>query len=388
MDISRITLAAPTPQGPPTTPTRRLESLNTPPVQAVASDSFKIQLRQGNTPATTIRFAPPPASAQNQFGVAVRVDQPRQDDGPKLLGFLRLTDNQREQIQSAESRAFDRFMYASNHRERGSLNAKLMQANTAQMQPGYRDVMGAVYLTDGEKDQLMDALKDYGEDLAAIGISGRDKRALQHHLEDKFFITLFDRDKDEFEDYFKDGVEDFFGDKFGQSAPHVKEAAAVQSSSASSENLVDVPDEKPKSQYKWRWFRPRLSVSASGLDYEKIRLKPKVDLVRLRGPAHTDLRLEAELPYRLDGEFTPEIQITGRRILNHTPGEYGSLTDNLYAEGRAEYNFEEERLRATLGVRKHISPDSSMGAYGLYSQSLNGSNEDIAVGVNYQNRWN
>jgi hypothetical protein len=75
-------------------------------------------------------------------------------------------------------------------------------------------------------------------------------------------------------------------------------------------------------------------------------------------------------------------------MINAKPGEYGTLKENIYAETRAHYNFEENRVQATLGVRKQISPDSSMGLYGLYNQTFSGLEvKDVGIGVNYQSRF-
>lgn len=333
-------------------------------------------------PAAMISFSEP----EHQFGSAVHVDTPADPNRERLFGMLNLTNNQKQQIRAAEARAFDRFFHAGNSPERGSIQAKLRQSAISTYQPGYLEHNIAGNITDQEKDQIMDALKEYGEDLAAIGIMGRNRRELQRYVEDKFFITIFDRDREEFEDYFKGGVKDFFGDNFGNNTPdnHV-----IPPKQTSSDGLVDLPNQQPTESYKWRFFQPRLGVSLKGLDFKEAELKPKVDLVRLRGPAETEVRLIADVPFNFNGKYEPRGEIYARRIINYKPGDYGGWKDNVFAESRAEYDFTAQQMRTSLGVRKQISPDSSMGLYALYSKTFAGdAPEDLGLGVNYQSRFN
>ncbi|MBF2054000.1 MAG: hypothetical protein IGS03_11130 [Candidatus Sericytochromatia bacterium] len=359
------------------------------PAQSAAeSDSFHFSLK-GQTngqPARQIRFAAETPAPAQVFGNAVHVDS-LPEPGPKVFGTLSVTPSQAHQLKAAEARAFDRFRHAANNPERGSLQAKLNQAAMQQYQPGYMEHVGQVHITENESKEVMKALQRYGEDLASISITGRDRKGMQRYVEDRFFITLFDRDKDEFEDYFKGGVKDFFGDSFGNSQAQPQVQASEPAMSAR-DALIPLPDQNPEEQYKVRYLRPRLGVSIRGLDFEELKLRPKVDLVRVQGPAQTEVRVEADLPYKMNGEFRPEAHVSARRILNHKPGEYGGLRDNVFVEGRTSYEFHEQRVRATVGLNKQISPDESVGVYALYSQQFEGmKSEDAAIGVNYQKRW-
>lgn len=339
-------------------------------------------------PAAQIHFVDEAAPAESQFNANVHVDEIKPKEAKdRLLGFFTMTANQEQQISAAEARAFDRFNTAGWNQSRGSLSAKLHQAQMESFQPGLIELGSTTQnITDGEQHEVVKALQDYGEDVASIAITGRNRKDMQRYMEDKFFITLFDRDKQEFEDYFKGGINDFFGDNFGENDPN--NAIVNKSVSASSENLVDLPDEKPKSDYKWRFVRPRLSVSMSGLDFKKVKFKPKIDLVRMEGPAQTELRVETELPYQINGTFEPEAKITARRIFNHKPGEYGKLKDNLMAEAQMSYGVADNQVRTTVGLRKQLSPDTSAGVYGLYRQSFdNAQDNDAAIGLNYQSRF-
>ncbi|HEY9842310.1 MAG TPA: hypothetical protein V6D23_17750, partial [Candidatus Obscuribacterales bacterium] len=216
---------------------------------------------------------------------------------------------------------------------------------------------------------------------------GRSRRELERYLEDKFFITLFDRDTEEFEDYFKNGAHNFFGDSFGNNSPDNN--VVKPSTPAAGENLINLPNAPQEEKYKWKFFQPRLGVSLKGTNFKEAMIKPKIDLVRLRGPAETEVRLIADVPFNIAGKFEPKGEIYARKILNHTPGDYGGLTDNLWAESRTEYDYTEGQVRTSLGVRKQISPDSSMGLYALYSTSTKGAApDDLGLGVNYQSRWN
>lgn len=361
-----------------------------PQAKALNQDSFHISVngKTNGRPAAQISFFNDRPSPQTELSTAVHVDKKiPKDQQNRLLGFLSMTPNQEQQISAAESRAFERFNNAGWDRDRGSLSAKIRQSQMQTFQPGLVELgSSGQHISDGEKKQVMDALKDYAEDLGAISLTGRNKKGLQTFLEDKFFITLFDRDKDEFEDYFKGGMGDFFGDRFGENDPN--NALVNPSVSSSSENLIDLPDQKPESQYQWKFFRPRVSVSMSGLDFQKAKIKPKIDLLRMRGPANTEIRLETELPYQLNGTFEPEAQLSARRIFNYKPGEYGELKDNVLAEARAGYNYSENQVSTTIGLRKQLSPDTSAGVYGLYRQSFdNGLNNDAAIGINYQSRF-
>lgn len=352
------------------------------------SDSFHFSLK-GQTngqPARQIRFSAETAPADKTFTTAVTVDSPPAPR-PKVFGMLSVTSSQADQLKAAEARAFDRFRHAANNPERGSLQAKLNQAAMQQYQPGYVEHVGQVHITENESKEVMKALTRYGEEVASISITGRDRKGMQRYVEDRFFITLFDRDKDEFEDYFKGGVKDFFGDSFGNSQAQPQVQASAPAVSAR-EALISLPDQNAEEQYKVRYLRPRLGVSLRGLDFDELKLRPKVDLVRVQGPALTEVRVEADLPYKMNGEFRPEAHISARRILNHKPGEYGGLRDNVFVEGRTSYEFHEQRVRATVGLNKQISPDESVGVYALYSQQFEGmKSEDAAIGVNYQKRW-
>ncbi len=364
---------------------------NTPPAAGFSNDTVHISLgnRVNGRPATAFKFSDAPDAGQKEFGSAVHVETPRDPDAQRLFGLLNLTANQRQQIRAAESRAFDRFFHAGNSPERGSIQAKLRQAAIETHQPGFLEHNSAMSITDQEKDQIMDALKQYGEELAAIGISGRNKRELQRYVEDKFYITIFDRDRDEFQDYFKGGVKDFFGDYFGNNTPDnnlVNPAKAPTSA-----GVVELKGEKEQQEeYKWRFFQPRMSVSLKGVDFKEATIKPKVDLVKLRGPADTEVRVVADVPFNFNGKYEPRGEIYARRIMNHKPGEYGGWKDNVWAESRTEYDFSEQQVRTSLGVRKQISPDASMGFYGMYSKNFSGGNapEDLGLGVNYQSRFN
>lgn len=370
----------------------RISAANEPPAaQALAAppkDSIHISIggRTNGQPAAQVRFVEP-TSPQSQFGSAVRVDQKRVVE-KRFLGMVEMTPNQQQQIRAAESKAFQRFSNPGNNIERGSLYAKIQQSNISHYQPGYLEHgNSSLGITDGEKDQVMDAIKEYGEDLGAIALTGRNRKDLQRFVEDKFFITLFDRDKEEFEDYFKDGFHDFVADRFGENTPDNDLQAK---GSVGTDGLINT-EGKPASQeeqYKWRFFRPRVGVSLKGLDFQEAKIKPKIDLVRLQGPALTEVRLVANVPFNFKGEYAPEAEIQARRIINHTPGEYGGLTDNLFVESTTVYNHNESQLRSSIGVRKQISPDASMGAYALYSVSLSGANkDDMGIGINYQSRF-
>lgn len=353
-------------------------------------DNVRISLgnRVNGRPAVAIKFADA-EPAQQQFGSAVHVDSPRDKDAQRLFGLLNITSNQRQQIRAAEARAFDRFFHAGNSPERGSIQAKLRQATIDTHQPGYLEHNSAMSITPQEKDQIMDALKEYGEELASIGISGRNKRELQRYVEDKFFVTIFDRDKEEFEDYFKGGVKDFFGDSFGSNTPDNNVVAREKL--PSSEGVVELKGaDKHEEEYKWRFMQPRIGVSLKGIDFKEATLKPKVDLVKLRGPAETEVRVVADVPFNFNGKYEPRGEIYARRLINHKPGDYGSWKDNVFAESRTEYDFNEQQMRTSLGVRKQISPDASMGFYGMYSKTFAGGNapEDLGLGINYQSRFN
>ena len=167
-------------------------------------DSFRISLKGAQSTTN--------GQAQNQiqFGAAVHVDAPNPSP-KKFLGMVRLTENQELQIQSAENKAFYRFEQPGNDISRGSINAKLRHSSLNTYQPGYLEHGSGLTLSDDERKQVTNALKDYGEDLASIAIVGRDKRELSNYLEDKAFILVFDKDKDDFEDYIKNGFHDFFG---------------------------------------------------------------------------------------------------------------------------------------------------------------------------------
>jgi len=225
--------------------------------------------------------------------------------------------------------------------------------------------------------------------VASIAVTGRSRRDLQRHLEDKFFITIFDRDKEEFQDYFKGGFQNFAADQTSQmSAEQVTATPVTPSASVSTESTPVALPVADQEQYKWRFVRPRVGVNVRGLDFKKLTVKPKIDLLQVRGPAQTEVRVTANVPFEMSGKVLPEAEITARRMFNAKPGEYGSLTQNVYGETRSNYNFEEQRLEATLGVRKQISPDSSMGLYGLYSQTFNNLDvKDLGVGVSYQSRF-
>lgn len=371
------------PSGNPGTPAKAAGAVATPP-----TDSYHLSLggKTNGQPAAALRFVDAP-DAKSQFGSAVHVDKAVPSDRSKLLGFVSLTDSQEQQVRAAESRAFDRFLQAGNDPARGSLQAKLSQSARNTYQPGLLEHSGAMNVTPQEREEIMDALQDYGEDLASIAVTGRSRRDVQRYAEDKFFITLFDRDKDELEDYVKGGFKSFTDNAFGRNSPDndvINKPDAVPSSKTS----VDLPTPTPAEAYRWRFLKPRVGVSLKGTDFKEATIKPKVDLVRLNGPAETEVRVIADVPFSLNGKYEPKGEIYARRILNHKPGEYGTLKENVFAEGRSEYNFNEQRLQTSVGVRKQISPDASMGFYGLYSHSFSGGGaQDLGLGVNYQSRF-
>ncbi len=354
--------------------------------QIPTQDTVHFSARGSQVPSARISFSEPDAKEKTEFGSAVQVDASNHKEMKTLLGYFSMTSDQERQIQAAESRAFDRFTSVGYSPERGSIQAKMRQAAVDVYNPGYSAHTSAMSISDGEKDQIMDALKKYGEDVAAIGVTGRNRKDLQRHLEDKFFITIFDRDKEEFQDYFKGGFQNFAADQAGQNAVSNDLIQPNSVSTASAPAAVTAQPEEEK--YKWRFVRPRVGISVRGLDFKEVKVKPKVDLIQLRGPAHTEVRVTAEVPFEFSGKTYPEAEISARRMINAKPGEYGTLKENIYAETRAHYNFEENRVQATLGVRKQISPDSSMGLYGLYNQTFSGLEvKDVGIGVNYQSRF-
>ncbi len=347
------------------------------------ADSFHISV-SGKTnarPAAQIRFSEA-NNTQHDFGSAVHVDKPRAND-KKFLGMVKLTSSQEQQIKAVEAKAFQRFENPGNNAHQGSIYAKVQQSKTSHYQPGYLELnASSLSVSESEQKQVMDALKDYGEDLASIAISGRDKRGLQHLVEDRAFITLFDRDKEEFEDYFKDGFQDFWGDRTGENSPD----NPIERLDNPPQTPVNGKD--PRDEYKWRFLKPRLGIGIRGLDFKDVKLKPKVDLVKLTGPAQTEVRVIANVPFTFSGKVEPEAEIRARRIINHKPGEYGGFKDNVSVEANSVYNYAEGNVRASVGIRKQISPDASMGAYALYSLSLNGNNsDDMGIGLNYQSRF-
>lgn len=362
---------------------RPLKQSATRPTVALPTDSIHISAAGKTTgrPAAQIRFADA-NPAQQDFGSAVRVDKPRSED-KKFLGMVHLTSSQEQQIKAVEAKAFQRFENPGNNVERGSIYAKVQQSKTSHYQPGYLELnASSLSVSESEQKQVMDALKDYGEDLAAIAISGRDKKGLQRHVEDKAFITLFDRDKEEFEDYFKDGFQDFWGDRTGENSPD----NPIERLDHQPQTPVNGKD--PREEYKWRFLKPRLGIGIRGLDFKNVKLKPKVDLVKLTGPAQTEMRVIANVPFTFNGTIEPEAEIQARRIFNHKPGEYGGFKDNVFVEANSVYNYSEGHVRSSVGIRKQISPDASMGAYALYSLSLNGKNaDDMGIGINYQSRF-
>ncbi len=325
---------------------------------------------------------------QIQFGTAVHVDKPRENK-PKFLGMVTLTDNQELQIQAAESKAFHRFDQPGNDITRGSVNAKLRQSALNAYQPGYLEHGSGLTLSEDERKQVTKALKDYGEDLAAIAIVGRNKREASKYLEDKAFIFVFDKDKDEFEDYLKDGLDQIFE---GHSAEGVTTSAAsgasvTASETAGSVSTAETATAPKKEAYKWRFFRPRVGVSFKGLDFERTKIKAQVELARLKGPAHTEVKVLAKVPFTFEGEYNVEGEVRARRILKYKPGVYGNFGENMYMETTTNYNHNEERLRSTFGVRKQISADSSVGVYGSFTASTGGEDHDAGLGVNFQTRF-
>lgn len=343
-------------------------------------DSFRISLK--GTQSTVN------GQAQNQiqFGAAVHVDTPNPSP-KKFLGMIRLTENQELQIQSAENKAFYRFEQPGNDISRGSINAKLRHSALNTYQPGYLEHGSGLTLSDDERKQVTKALQDYGEDLASIAIVGRDKRELSNYLEDKAFILVFDKDKDDFEDYIKNGFHDFFG-------AEATTGNAVHSSTVGSTAGHVSTDAKGKpiqpsdqENYRWRYFQPRVGVNVRGLNFGDTKVKAQVDLVRLNGPANTEVKVVAKVPFTFNGEYNIEGEVQARRILNYKPGEYGEFKDNMYVESNTNYNHEEARLRTTFGVRKQISPDASLGVYGSGTLSTGGEKHDVGVGVNYQLRF-
>lgn len=350
-----------------------------------SQDKVSFSARRGTTPPAQIQFFKESAPADN-LRTAVRVDHDSYEKPKnKLLGVVQLTSAQEQQIRSAETKAFQRYTTPGYSPKHGSIQAKVRQGAMEAYQPGFSSLNPSQGLSEGEQDAIMDSLKDYGEDLAAIALTGRDRKGAQRYLEDKFFINLFDRDRDDFEDYFKGGFKDFVDDKFSSTAPEVS-SSTVSSHGA----LVNLPDQKQRSKYKTRWLRPSIGVSLSGIDFKKAKVKPKIDIFRLQGPSRTEVRLRTELPYKFEGGlFEPEVELNMRRMFNEKQGEYGDWNDNLYADMSADYNMAEEKIRGTVGVRKQLSPDSSMGMYGLYQYQLDDSSaSDIGLGVNYQSRFN
>lgn len=341
-------------------------------------DSFRLSLKGAQMQVN--------AQAQNQiqFGAAVHVDTPNPNP-TKFLGMIRLTENQELQIQSAENKAFHRFDQPGNDITRGSINAKIRHSAINTYQPGYLEHGSGLTLSDDERNQVMKALKDYGEDLASIAIVGRDKRELSNYLEDKAFILVFDKDKDDFEDYIKNGFHDFFSAEDVQAT-----SPAVQTSATGAVSTEAQGDPKAKDRgenFRWRFFQPRVGVSMRGLDFEKTRVKAQVELARLNGPANTEVKVLAKVPFTFEGEYNVEGEVQARRIINYKPGEYGSFKDNMYLETHTNYNHNEARLRSTFGVRKQISPDSSLGVYGSGTLSTGGEKHDVGIGVNYQLRF-
>jgi hypothetical protein len=354
--------------------------------QVPTQDTVHFSARGSQVPAARISFSDPAEIEKTEFGSAVKVDASNHKEMNTLLGYFSMTSDQERQIKTAESRAFDRFTSVGYSPERGSIQAKIRQSAVDSYNPGYSVHTSALNITDGEKDQIKGALTKYGEDVASIAITGRNRKDLQRHLEDKFFITIFDRDKEEFQDYFKGGFQNLAADQASMNSLDNNQVEPMSHSSESAPLPVSANNDEEK--YKTRYFRPRVGVSMKGLDFQAVKIKPKVDLIQVRGPALTEIRVTAEVPFEFSGKMYPEAEISARRMLNSKPGEYGNLKDNVYAETRAHYNFEENRMEATLGVRKQISPDSSMGMYGLYSQTYSGMEvKDIGIGVNYSSRF-
>ncbi|PKL74225.1 MAG: hypothetical protein CVV27_21585, partial [Candidatus Melainabacteria bacterium HGW-Melainabacteria-1] len=96
----------------------------------------------------------------------------------------------------------------------------------------------------------------------------------------------------------------------------------------------------------------------------------------------------ADVPFTISGNYEPRGEIYARRLINHLPGDYGSWKDNVFVESRSTYDFSEQQARTSLGVRKQISPDASMGLYALYSKTFAGNEpEDLGLGINYQSRF-
>lgn len=339
-------------------------------------DSFRISLKGTQS---TVNGKP---QSQIQFGAAVHVDTPNPSP-KKFLGMIRLTENQELQIQSAENKAFYRFEQPGNDISRGSINAKLRHSALNTYQPGYLEHGSGLTLSDDERKQVTNALKDYGEDLASIAIVGRDKRELSNYLEDKAFILVFDKDKDDFEDYVKNGFYDFFGAEATTST----EAHSATASQTTGQINTDAQGKPVQEDFRWRFFRPRVGVNVRGLNFSDTKIKAQVELARLNGPANTEVKVLAKVPFTFGGEYNVEGEVQARRILNYKPGEYGEFKDNMYVESNTNYNHEEARLRTTFGVRKQISPDSSLGVYGSGTLSTGGENHDVGVGVNYQLRF-
>lgn len=395
MEVSRVAVSPVqfTPASRPVGASAMTQTLPTPP----QGDKVHFSARRGAIPAARITFtnvpvaaaqAAPPAS-DSQFGTAVRVDSNNRTEYKRLLGMLNLTPHQERLIQAAEDKAFSRFMSGSYAPERGSLQAKIAQGMTETYNPGYLAHGPEMNVTEEEKKQIMKSLQQYGEELASIGIMGRNRKELERYLEDKLFITVFDRDKDAFEDYFKDGFKDFVNDSFGSNSVHNDMIQNQSANHSSKEGLVSVKDQNQPDDYKVRYLRPRVSLRARGTDFENWSVKPGVDLVRLNGPAETEVRVVASAGVKFSGEVHgAEAEVYARRIVNYKPGEYGGLKDNVFIEGRTKYAIQDQQLQTTVGVRKQISPDSSAGVYALYSKTFAGDRpEDLGLGVNYQKRF-
>lgn len=364
----------------------------------IQHDKIHISLNnrpQGLIPASGIAFAQATGQiseeelkekARADFGGKV-VHVEDKTSGKKFLIFLTVTEEQEKKLKIAEIEHFRRFKHGNNNRHGNTLASKMHQAEINSNNPG-RDLLNNLpaseYITENDRKEILDALKDYGIDAAAIGFTGRNEDDLKDHWEDKFFITIFDRDKEEFEDYFKGGFDDFIGDMFGRNDPDNVIPDTPQANSDKGSDGVD----KPKSPYKWRFFRPSIGAKIRGLKFAEYELKPKVDLLRMRGPAATELRLTAEVPFNFKGEYEPEFELRFRRLLFHNPTDYGAWNENLFFETRTQYEMQENQLKATLGLRKPISPDSSFGIFGMFNKQFSEEKtEDYGAGMNYQVRW-
>lgn len=344
---------------------------------------FSPNQRKGDIPAIAFAFKPAEAiDPEKEFASAVEVNGENYVAPKRFVGLFNISPSQEKKIQAAEARAFSRFEGGNDAYQRGSMQAKLRQSALDAYYPGYNAHSYSLGSTPEEQKIIMNSLTDYGRELGVVALTGKTEKEFQRHMEDKFFITVFDRDKEEFEEYFKNGYHKFIGDKFSQNDPDNPVPIT-----ASTESAPGKPDPNAE-QFRVRYFRPRVGVKLSGLDYKEAKIKPSVDLIKVQSNHATELRVTANGATNIKGDYDAEFEISGQRMFNKKIGEYGSLKENIFIESRAKYELKDNQLQSTLGVRKQISPDSSFGFYGLYSKTFLGHRpEDFGVGANYQSRF-